>query len=613
MGASWEEASFDDVRNEWRAFRHGLPAGLRVRQPIVRSWERSRAAGVTERAPGGRMHPVDCLRSAHQELWTAATPVLTGLAESLRESGLILVFCDPSARALVVDGDMTALRRADRINLVAGSDWSEAVSGTNAMGTALVEAQPTTVLSVEHYLEDFHPWSCVAIPILHPVTGKVMGVLDLSGPDIRLNHHVGIAARSAVQAIEAQLAAREANLQKRLLAALADRLAVQRHGGIGVIDRHGQLLQFIGGQPPHPSLWSPMMERLLQEQGTITDENETVRLTYQPVRWEGEIVGALVESTRPEGHHPPPAAKPLLTGVVGRDPRWLAALERAARAARTDATVLITGETGTGKEVVARAIHHDSARSDGPFVAINCGALPPALAASQLLGYIGGAFTGANPRGAAGAFEMAQHGTLFLDEVSELSPEGQVALLRVLQEREVVRVGTHRPIKVDVRLIAASNRDLPDMVARGLFRQDLFFRLNVLPVSLPPLRERPQDIIPLVAHGFQRLGVEPPPLPPSSWQHLLQHRWPGNVRELLNLVEQAVALNEDPADLLPLPSLLSTPVVAATEDGEEDQIRRALDQHQGNAAAAARALGIGRSTLYRKLEVYGIRLKRQIE
>lgn len=299
--------------------------------------------------------------------------------------------------------------------------------------------------------------------------------------------------------------------------------------------------------------------------------------------------------------------------LIGRDPNWLRTMDIAERAARTETTVLITGETGTGKEVVARAIHSASRRAAGPFVPVNSGALPPTLLVSELFGYVGGAFTGANPKGHAGIFEAANGGTLFLDEVSELSPEAQVALLRVLQERKVVRVGGDRPIAIDVRVIAASNKDLASLVAQRLFREDLFYRLNVIPLRLPPLRERTQDIIPLVTYGYRRLGKEPPSLPADSWERLLVHPWPGNVRELLNLVEQAVALSEDPADLLPLPALPATPVAQVRELGEEAEIRQALDANQGNAAAAARSLGMSRSTLYRKLELYGIRLKRRVE
>jgi len=209
--------------------------------------------------------------------------------------------------------------------------------------------------------------------------------------------------------------------------------------------------------------------------------------------------------------------------MVGRDPVWLQALERARRAAGTSAPVLITGETGTGKELVARAIHAASDRANGPFVAVNSGTLLPHLFASELFGYEPGMFTGGNPKGHTGLIQAADGGTLFLDEVSELPYEAQVALLRTLQEGEVVRVGGHRPIRVDVRVLAATNRDLRGLVEQGRFRQDLFYRLSVIPVHLPPLRERSRDILPLIVYGYRRLGRSVPRLPSSSWRRLLQH------------------------------------------------------------------------------------------
>jgi len=614
MATAWQEAreNLADIRSQWQAFRRGATTGLRIRRPIIRSWQRCLALGVPEH-PGRPANAAPAL-AIHEELIHAAIPVLADLRALIRQTDQVMVLCGAGAEALLVEGDPSARRMAERINLVPGSDWSEVASGTNAMGTALAETRQVTVLAAEHYLEDLHPWACVAAPIHHPITGRVLGVLDLSGREMLINQYSEIAVRSAVAAIQARLATREAELHETLLAALADQVATRQHGPLGVIDRHGRVLRFTSANPPQGHQWTAPLQRLLNGEDEVIEESPTARLVYRPVRHEGRVIGALVETTRPSSlTRSLPQAESPLPGLVGCDPRWLTTLDRAAKGARSDLTILLTGETGTGKEVVARAIHQASARASGPFVALNCATLSPGLTASQLFGYVGGAFTGANPRGQAGLFESAQHGTLFLDEVSELPPDAQATLLRVLQEHEVVRVGGHTPIKVDVRVVAASNRDLKGMVEQGHFRADLYFRLSVFPLTLPPLRERPQDIALLVAHGYRRLGATPASLPPTSWQRLLQHTWPGNVRELLNLVEQAVTLDEDPANLLPLPSLPPTPTAAMPESGEAEQIRQALSEAGGNAAAAARILGMGRSTLYRKLECYGIRLKRQIE
>ncbi|MFZ5823830.1 MAG: sigma-54-dependent Fis family transcriptional regulator [Bacillota bacterium] len=624
----WEGRSdqVDLVQAAWLAFLRGGQPGAAVRSPILHSWQRSLAAGVNPGQPGGRnvLDPgaLTEARARHNELLNAAAPLLQQSRQLLAGTGQVLVVCDPQARALVVEGEPSASLAAEEIGLLPGADWSEAGSGTNAMGMSAFEQGPVTVYAAEHFLEDLHPWACVAAPVRCPVTGSVLGVIDLSGIHMSVTHHTFMAVLGAVQTVEARLAQMESNYRAALLEARLERQSHLRSAAIAVLDRRGRLLQAPESLAHAPSdRWAEAMVRLQRtgaefETETVDLHGRPLYLRIHPVRLHGQIIGALVESggaARGSISLSRAGAEPALPGLVGRNPAWLATLERAARAARTESTVILSGETGTGKEVLARAIHRASRRAAGPFIPVNCGALPPNLASSELFGYVGGAFTGANPRGSAGKVEAAHGGTLFLDEVSELPPEAQVALLRVLQEREVVRVGSHRAIAVDVRVVAATNRDLQVLVDRGEFRADLFYRLNVVPLRLPALRERREDILPLIEYAYRRLGEEPPELPFGSWDRLTAHAWPGNVRELLNLVEQAVALHEDPASLLPLPPLDSDPAGVLGESGEEEQIREALASCGGNAAAAARALGMSRSTLYRKLELYDIRLKRQVQ
>lgn len=629
MLTAWEATrdQVDLVQAGWLAFQRGGQPDAAVRSPILQSWQRSQAAGIQPGQTGGSRSlwsqgALAEAQASHSELLTAAAPLLKQTRQLLTGTGQVLVLCDPQARALLVEGEPGASLAAERIGLMPGADWSESGSGTNAMGMSAFEQGPVTVFAAEHFLEDLHPWACVAVPIRCPQTGLMLGVLDLSGIHMSITHHTFMAVLGTVQAVESRLAQLETTYRAALLEARLERSTQTRSAGIAVVDRRGCLMQApgsLGGTPP--CFWTESMSRLLRtgqefEAAAVGQNDKPVPLRFRPVRLDGTIIGALAESgatgsaislTRPA------AAEPALPGLVGRNPAWLAALERAARAARTESTIVLSGETGTGKEVLARAIHRASSRTKGPFIPVNCGALPPALASSELFGYVGGAFTGANPKGSHGKVEAASGGTLFLDEVSELPPEAQVALLRVLQEREVVRVGSHRPIAVDVRVVAATNRDLRDLVSRGEFREDLFYRLNVVPLRLPPLRERREDLLPLIEYAYRRLGQEAPELPFASWERLTAHPWPGNVRELLNLVEQAVALHEDPAALLPLRPLHTGAVEELGENGEDERIREALAACGGNAAAAARALGMSRSTLYRKLELFGIRLKRHVQ
>jgi two-component system response regulator FlrC len=305
--------------------------------------------------------------------------------------------------------------------------------------------------------------------------------------------------------------------------------------------------------------------------------------------------------------------------LVAVDPAMVAVVTQIQKVAPTEATVLLLGESGTGKELLAHAIHRQSKRSDGPFVAVNCGALAETLLESELFGHEKGAFTGAVAV-RRGRFEMADAGTLFLDEVTELKPTLQVKLLRVLQERTFERVGGSRSIETDIRLIAASNRDLKRAIAEGQFRDDLYHRLAVFPVAVPPLRDRPGDIVPIAEHMVQklavRLGRAGLGLDDGARQKLLGYDWPGNVRELLNVLERAAIIAEDrvlsAADLFGLDGALvagpeTGPALEGTlEQIEKQAIRRALAATGGHRRRAAARLGIGLRTLYDKLKQYGI-------
>ncbi len=296
-------------------------------------------------------------------------------------------------------------------------------------------------------------------------------------------------------------------------------------------------------------------------------------------------------------------------------------LETARRVAGTDSSVVIQGESGTGKELLARYIHQHSRRAEGPFVAFNCGALSEDLAASELFGHEKGAFTGAQGR-KIGLIEAANGGTLFLDEVGELPMSVQIKLLRALQEREVLRVGAVEPVKVDVRVLAATNRDLQQAVDAGLMRSDLYFRLNVVTLSLPPLRERRDDIPLLVYFLLRKFAVtmDRPvkEITPEAMQRLMDYDYPGNVRELSNFIERGVALAQgEVLDVEHLPQHLGkltvrvfTPAAAAPpatlEAQEREHILRALEMARGNRSEAARMLGIDRVSLWRKLKKYGL-------
>jgi two-component system response regulator AtoC len=304
--------------------------------------------------------------------------------------------------------------------------------------------------------------------------------------------------------------------------------------------------------------------------------------------------------------------------IVGTSPGMVEVYKVIARVAKSDATVLITGESGTGKEIVSRAIHRNSLRSTKPFLAVNCGALSETLLESELFGHVRGAFTGATAN-RKGLFESAQEGTVFLDEISETSQSMQTKLLRVLEEREITRVGSMESLAVDVRVIAATNRSLSSMVKDSRFREDLFYRLNVVEITLPPLRERTSDL-PLLFDYFRekysrKLG-KTLAVAPGLVETLSQYRWPGNVRELENVVERAVTLNHTGIlniDDLP-PDVRSAPATRAEEERklmsldevEAQHVKRVIAATEGNMSRAAEILKVDRRTLYRMIDRYGL-------
>ncbi|HET9886109.1 MAG TPA: sigma-54 dependent transcriptional regulator [bacterium] len=306
--------------------------------------------------------------------------------------------------------------------------------------------------------------------------------------------------------------------------------------------------------------------------------------------------------------------------VRGKSRAMAQVMALAERVAPSEATVLLTGESGTGKEVMARAIHEWSARRRHPLVAVNCAALAETLLESELFGHEKGAFTDAHER-KMGWFEVARKGTVFLDEIAEMKPSTQAKLLRVLEDRRFHRLGGSEIIEADVRIIAATNRDLPEEIDEGRFREDLFYRLNVFPIELPPLRERLDDLDDLCAHFLKRTGAGATRIEPEAMDALRQYDWPGNLRELRNVIERAVILaGDEPIGLeeihIParrfrdIPSAAMGAVGAGGDltlsDQEEQMIRQALEKSGGNKSKAARLLGITRRALYGRLEKYGI-------
>lgn len=306
--------------------------------------------------------------------------------------------------------------------------------------------------------------------------------------------------------------------------------------------------------------------------------------------------------------------------IIGRSREIRDLKEQARQAAMNDSTVLVTGESGTGKELFAQSIHHGGRRSSHPFIRINCAAIPRDLLESELFGYEAGAFTGAGAKGKTGKFELADKGTIFLDEIGDLPLDMQPKLLRVLEEKEFEKIGGTRVIRPDFRVICATNQDLESLMARGRFRQDLYYRLNVIPIDIPPLRDRREDILPIARHLIGKMareaGLPEKRIEKAAEKALTRHDWPGNIRELSNVLERAMYASETPVVYegnLPFSGRKTTAPDRANLKSAKNQaqiraIRQALDRTGYNKAGAARLLGIHRTLLYRKMKAFGISL-----
>ena len=469
------------------------------------------------------------------------------------------------------------------------------------------------------------PVSLHTAPIRSP-SGAVVGVLECARP---IGHLVGLFQALQEKSDQVQL---ERNKVQAVLDSIAEGvLTVNRERVVTSLNRTGARIvghaeTAIVGQTCYESLSCraecahacPVVHVLAGGPAVTNFETEYVDRAGHPVpvslsisalRDErGQIVGAVEAFRDLRDLTRPPAPNPPL--VIG-NPRMRRVMELVDVLKDSDATVLLHGESGTGKGLLAETIHRLGNRARKPFVKVNCGALPESLLESELFGHVKGAFTGAI-RDNVGRFELADGGTAFLDEVGELSLATQVKLLRFLQEQEFERVGSTKTLRVNVRVIAATNQDLQRLMAEGRFRADLYYRLNVIPIELPPLRERPEDIPALMEHILARLsskGRKVKAVAPEVMEVLLRHAWPGNIRELENTLEHAVVCSKGSViELSALPRsvlLPTTPLLRRPRARDAEHTLEALARHHGNQSAAARSLGISRSTLWRRLKKLG--------
>jgi transcriptional regulator of acetoin/glycerol metabolism len=601
----------------WERFLTGEPeAAIPLGNVVVSSWQRSLKLGVD---PAGRAAPIAVvgehfakLRHRNRDLIAASADFLRRIEDIFSGSRCMMLLTDPDGVVLEAVGDNRTMAEAERIHLIAGGQWNEAVIGTNGIGTALATGQPAQVHATEHFCEGIKRWTCAAAPVCEPGTGRILGVVDISGPPSTYQRgNLSLAVATARQ-IETALAERAGRERVRLLERCLQRLPSVGDANILVIDRAGRVVyanakgepagQTVPGFDPDEPVdrWFDRLPARLKVGGD-----------FDPIQLDGQTVGAMLVVPQRRSRIVPmttPAADPF-AGIIGDSAALRQMIARAKNLASRRVSLLIHGETGVGKEVLVRALH---AAGDpaAPLVMFNCGAATKELIAGELFGHVRGAFTGAMQEGRAGRFELAHGGILCLDEIGELPLDMQPVLLRALEEGVVYRLGDPTPRRVDIRLIAMTNRNLREEVRAGRFRADLFYRIGVTVIEIPPLRARDGDIQHLLAHYNRTLAakheVEPLKISPEALAALSGYAWPGNVRELRNLVEGLLLTcpgsEIHAADLPPeIVGLAPEDVPLRLEDVDRQTIRRAIATSGGNLSEAARKLGIARSTLHRRI------------
>ncbi|NMD69863.1 sigma-54-dependent Fis family transcriptional regulator [Bacillus sp. DNRA2] len=617
----------------------------KIRNNVFDSWKRCQEIGVDPRQQqASTALSDDELKQFWQnaELFQIAKPIIDDYFKKMTGTGYLITLADNDGHIVYVKGETSLMRAAEKMNFAQGVDWSEAGAGTNAIGTSITTKSPIQILSAEHFCEGCHPWTCSSAPIIHPFTNEVLGAIDFTGFWGNAQPHTLGLAVSLAQVIEQQLSKQYFKIYQKLTESYFHGISKWKSEYVLIINdslmvaKSSMKLQEKLNLPQgsnlqdSPNIYHTIYHHMMKIEHTnpIMPENVFIDdfqlIKIKPIYYQERLAGyRIVFKEKPQSIikqiHKIPDNSPW-DEVIGTSKLFLAAIHKCQKAAVSAVPILLLGESGTGKERIAQCIHQSSQRTNQPFIAINCGAIQKELIASELFGYEKGSFTGALKEGKQGKFEEANGGTLFLDEIGEMPLDLQVHLLRVLQEKEITRVGSSKRIPVNVRIVAATNKNLFELSKNGLFREDLLFRLNVVSVNIPPLRERENDLT-LVTEYFLKIfsvryNKEIAELDKEVVDFLSHYHWPGNIRELQNVLEHAVLFCENGViEMTDLPSYLlegqkissNAPELSMLDHEERKVLVKLLEETSWNLSAVAKRLNIARSTLYRKLRKYQIK------
>jgi len=657
------ESRIDALKKVWFEFvtTGKMYSNDLVSAEVLSSWIRSRNRKIDyQHVPAISLseEELKIRMKKNQELLDVAIPFLQAIAEDVEGTGFRVDLFDAECYLLWTQGDANILKDSkQRSSIALGVCRSESVCGTNAINLAALLEKPVQLLGPEHYNVALQHWTCSSVPIKNE-KNKVIAVINAAGYYWLIHKHTLGMMAALGKSIEYCLL--QKSVQKKLeqtnrfyknvMDSSADALivvdstervvmmntAAEKIWGSYGFSIKGKQVNTIWGET------NPFTE-VLQTKQSILDREIPFRRENKVIRLMGSIrLIDLIESGQGvvgnfKAHQQTRRMIKNFVGwkahfsfedLIGESNVFRQVIRLARETAKMGSNVLIQGESGTGKELFAQAIHNGSQQNEGPFVVINCAAIPSGLIESELFGYEGGAFTGAKKEGQPGKFELAEGGSIFLDEINSLPMEVQAKILRTLQNKMIVRLGSRDEIPLNVRVIAASNADLWQMVQKGEFREDLFYRINVITINLPPLRERGEDLALLIEHILHNKKILKEFFPNDVINLLYSYEWPGNVRELENVLERSFVLARscgrtfvEKEDVCNYPGIERSNKmkennfqrinkrenVIDLKENEKMMIEEALRETKGNVTAVAILLGIPRNTLYRKMKKFKIR------
>jgi transcriptional regulator of acetoin/glycerol metabolism len=643
------------IYSEWHKFITGTQVNnSNIVSPIILdSWKRCKSNNVDPyltRVPLVlEEKKLEELLKKNVGLIDVSLPFMKNLYGFLKGSGFIVALFDAHGYILNLVGDDDVLESVRRGNFVLGSCWSEEAAGTNAAGTVLKLKRSFQVFGYEHYCINSHKWTGSGAPI-HDAEGKIIAVIAMTGPNQRANPHTLGMVVAAAHAIENDISLRKLlkeyqiveGFQKTVISSIPEIImTINNDGFISLINKNankafgpdaprflGRHIKDLCGKNNRSLL------NLINNNDSLTDVEVRISfrniqsdftLTCNPILSMNKVTGKIVILNEIKRARTLAAkmmgakAKFSFGDIIGHNPRFLQTVRQAQIASQINSNVLLLGESGTGKDIFAQAIHNNSSRRDGPYVAINCAAIPRDLITSELFGYSDGAFTGSRKGGSQGKFELADGGTIFLDEIGETPLELQVALLRVIEDKSITRIGGTRVTTIDVRIIAATNKNLKEEVRKGKFREDLYYRSNVFTIRLIPLRERKDDI-PLLVECFvsnigKTMGKKIEKIEDEVFERFMNYDWPGNVRELQNVLETMINVAHAnrltvgllPSELVDERSMEDADYVIEPVSKIERKLMMKMLRLNISKKEIANKMGISRSTLYRKLDKYEVK------